>query len=313
MKIHKNKPEQNAPSAADLSEKISASENEIKRLKSAVEELVLLNELAVSAGSKTDFEEMLDFIVNKTIKALRAEQGSIILLTRDREKPLRTLIRQDDLSSLKHKYKVGDYITGWVIKNEKALLVENLSTDNRFLSSEEEKREIRTLLCIPIQVKAELIGIFLLINKKGNVSFSQEDFRFLNIIASQSGQIIKNMLLQLETLAEKHKTELAKAAAEKLKQVDLLKSKFLANISHEFRTPLTLILGPLEKLISGNKNSDKSDDYLLMFKNANRLLNLINQLLDLSKIEAGHMRNKINKGKPGRIHKGICFFLLPSC
>ena len=140
MKIHKNNTEQNAQPAADLSEKISILENEIKRLKSAVEELVLLNELALSAGSKTDFEDMLDFIVNKTIKALSAEQGSIILLTRDREKPLRTLIRQDDLRSLKHPFKVGEYITGWVIKNQKPLLIEDLSTDTRFIVSDEEKK-----------------------------------------------------------------------------------------------------------------------------------------------------------------------------
>lgn len=78
--------------------------------------------------------------------------------------------------------------------------------------------------------------------------------------------------------------------SKKLKEVDELKSHFFANISHEFRTPLTLILGLLQK----NKTSDKSENEIrdidVMNRNAQRLLQLINQLLELSKIEAGKSR-----------------------
>ncbi|HKI79791.1 MAG TPA: two-component regulator propeller domain-containing protein [Ignavibacteriaceae bacterium] len=75
--------------------------------------------------------------------------------------------------------------------------------------------------------------------------------------------------------------------AKKLLEVDQLKSHFFANISHEFRTPLTLILGLLQKF--ENKTSDKNslEDYGVMRRNAIRLLQLINQLLELSSIEAG--------------------------
>ena len=72
-------------------------------------------------------------------------------------------------------------------------------------------------------------------------------------------------------------------------EVDHLKSRFFANISHEFRTPLTLILGPLDKLLSREANQDKPL-YQIMQRNAKRLLDLVNQLLDLSKLEAGNMR-----------------------
>ena len=87
----------------------------------------------------------------------------------------------------------------------------------------------------------------------------------------------------------KNDLKLQRLEAEKMHEIDHLKSRFFANISHEFRTPLTLILSPLDKLLSRETNQDKPL-YQTMQRNAKRLLDLVNQLLDLSKLEAGNMR-----------------------
>lgn len=81
--------------------------------------------------------------------------------------------------------------------------------------------------------------------------------------------------------------------AERLAEIDTLKTRFFANISHEFRTPLTLILSPLKEL---KKEFPQRDIFQLMHQNAERLLSLINQLLDLSKLEVGKMEVQIQKG-----------------
>lgn len=95
---------------------------------------------------------------------------------------------------------------------------------------------------------------------------------------------------------EKQKVEEAKAVieeqADQLRELDRVKTRFFGNISHEFRTPLTLNIGPLENALSGVYGP--IDDVLknqltIMLRNARRLLRLINQLLDLSKLESGRM------------------------
>ena len=91
---------------------------------------------------------------------------------------------------------------------------------------------------------------------------------------------------------EKSKFQMQKEHMARLEALDRTKSRFFANITHEFRTPLTLIISPLEQLISKKSVSDARSFYKMMYANANRLLTLINQLLDLSKLESGEMKLK---------------------
>jgi signal transduction histidine kinase/DNA-binding response OmpR family regulator len=74
------------------------------------------------------------------------------------------------------------------------------------------------------------------------------------------------------------------------KQVDALKSRFFANISHEFRTPLTLLLGPIENRLSKATDASDKKELSIMRSNASRLLTLVNQLLDLSRLESGSLK-----------------------
>ena len=97
---------------------------------------------------------------------------------------------------------------------------------------------------------------------------------------------------ELKRLNKKHAVELDLVAFEKLKELDQLKSQFFANISHEFRTPLTLILGQIESVLSSKIDVKEKGKLHVANRNARRLLTLINQLLDLSKIESGSMELK---------------------
>ena len=94
--------------------------------------------------------------------------------------------------------------------------------------------------------------------------------------------------------------------AEKLKQLDTVKSRFFANISHEFRTPLSLILSPLQNALA-KANADLSQaDIHMMYRNATRLHVLINQLLDLSRIESGKMKLQLEETDIRRMIMTLC-------
>jgi signal transduction histidine kinase/DNA-binding response OmpR family regulator len=90
---------------------------------------------------------------------------------------------------------------------------------------------------------------------------------------------------------------------EQMQQADKVKSRFFANISHEFRTPLTLILSPIEeKLLTGDLSQKDKISFQSVKRSANRLLQLVNQILELSKLESGFMKLNV---QPGNLHNFI--------
>ncbi len=95
--------------------------------------------------------------------------------------------------------------------------------------------------------------------------------------------------------------------AEKLKEMDRVKSRFFANISHEFRTPLTLIMGPLGKMLSSCRRNEQARELKLMLRNSQRLLGLINQLLELSKFDSGKMKLQACRQNIVPFLKGILY------
>jgi signal transduction histidine kinase/ligand-binding sensor domain-containing protein/DNA-binding response OmpR family regulator len=83
---------------------------------------------------------------------------------------------------------------------------------------------------------------------------------------------------------------------QRMRELDLMKIKFFTNVSHEFRTPLSLILIPIEKFINQSNNAEQKNQFQLIQRNARRLLNMVNQLLDFRKMEVNELKLHAQEG-----------------
>jgi len=112
----------------------------------------------------------------------------------------------------------------------------------------------------------------------------------INTLLSEKNKEIQEKQKEIENQNKKLEEQ-----ANKLSELDELKTRFFTNISHEFRTPLTLIIGPIEQLLTSVKDKRIKDSLNIMHRNAISLLELINQLLEISKIEKGNIKLKFQK------------------
>ncbi|MGV8962357.1 MAG: response regulator [Candidatus Saccharimonadaceae bacterium] len=95
-----------------------------------------------------------------------------------------------------------------------------------------------------------------------------------------------------------------------LEKVNEMKSKFFSNVSHEFRTPLTLIKGPLENWLDSDLSPELRKDATMMLRNSDRLLFLVDQLLSLSKVDSGNFKITPQKANISMMLKGISNFYI---
>ncbi len=138
----------------------------------------------------------------------------------------------------------------------------------------------------------------------GLLVFGAVRFRFRRLLKRQRALEAKVQARTRDLEREKELTEQAleetrqnkrtiEEQARKLSELDQAKSRFFENISHEFRTPLSLISGPLEQMLSGEYGEVPASlrhQHKVMLKNSRRLLQLVNALMDLARLDAGRLR-----------------------
>jgi signal transduction histidine kinase/DNA-binding response OmpR family regulator len=117
--------------------------------------------------------------------------------------------------------------------------------------------------------------------------------------------ILVSLILLLLYGGQRYRTRKNRKLLEKSEEVALMKSNFFSNISHEFRTPLTLITGPIEQIKASTDDPFIHKDLSIMQKNSDRLLSLINQLLDLSRLESGSLELSVDKSDLISLIRGV--------
>jgi len=160
----------------------------------------------------------------------------------------------------------------------------------------------RSLLVVPLITDGKIIGSISLRHIHQPHIWSQDEIDLAQAVAVQAAIAVQQSRLYQTTREQ----------AEQLLVLDRQKTEFFQNISHEFRTPLTLTLGPLEAAVSQGQGLDYEQSTVAL-RNARRLLRLVNQLLDLQRLDAGRMQAVFRPVKPEAFVDEIVTAFRPYC
>ncbi len=177
-----------------------ALEDENRRLKRAVRELSILNDLARAIGASLDFQHVISTITSRSVRAVRAEQGVITLIDRHADQDMRTLVRTIAGADRRQALHLEESLLGWIQIHKRPLLIDDPESDGRFPGVTWDA-SIRSILCVPLLVRSELTGVLAVYNRRGDGGFTEEDQRLLSIVAAQSAQIVENARLYEEERA----------------------------------------------------------------------------------------------------------------
>lgn len=254
-------------------------------LRISLERVSKLLAVSQTVNAEIDLDSLLTIIAESASSLLKADRSTIFLIDKDKGELWSRIAM--GLEKQEIRLKLNEGIVGEVVNTGKTINIKDAYEDSRFNREIDQRTgyTTRSILCMPMRnKKGEIIGVFQVLNKKGE-TFNEEDERLLDAFSSQAGIAIENSQLYEEV----------KRAYNELRELDQMKSNFLANISHELRTPLTPVMGYVETLLSGELgplSSEQKRGLEVVFKCVDRLKGLIEDLLAFVRVDQGEVELK---------------------
>ena len=156
-------------------------------LQRRIGELNALYEAGKSIGSSANLAELLRQLVTLASTVTEAKTGSIMLLDERKEYlTIKAAIGLDEKIIQNTRLPIGASIAGYVAKTGEAIVVDNVENDDRFKRINRERYQTTSLLCTPLRIKNNILGVINMSNKEDNQQFTSDDLRLLTTFASQA-------------------------------------------------------------------------------------------------------------------------------
>ena len=263
--------------ARDRAERLSAINQIANVINSSLEAGRLYESLVVEIKKLIDFDYAELALLKETghafvVRQLWPEHGEV----EDREYPF-------DYESI---------CSAWVAQRQECLLVESLAEDGAAFAGQFPPHT-ESCVCIPLYATGRIIGT-LNVGSNRRSAFSRHDVEVLEqvaphvAVAIRNAHLLENLQLSLEEVTRAR--EKLHEANEELKTLDEMKTNLLSNVSHELRTPLVAVMGYTDMIFNGKVGpvNDVQKDYLgISLRNIEKLVTLIENLLDFSRLHRG--------------------------
>ena len=167
---------------------LNNKENNLEKLKIQILQLNALNNISLELTRTTDLDVLLNKIIKYAVIIVKAEAASILLLDKEKnELYFKASLGKKSKEIKKYKVKVGEGIAGWVAEKGKSLIVENVAKDMRWNKSIDSSTKFTTksIICVPLILEKEIMGVMEVINKKDKEFFDKNDEEILNSFANQ--------------------------------------------------------------------------------------------------------------------------------
>lgn len=267
-------------------------------------ELLQLGQLL---NSSLELSKVLEIAIEEVIRFVRAERGFILLVDGETGRVWGEAVRNLDKAALEatlsgtdstNRAEISTSVVETVLDSAQPLLTHNAMEDPRFAARQSvQLSHLRSVLCVPLMTQGRVLGIIYLDNRAQSGMFTEKQLTMLSAFANQAAVAMENARLydnlrksleeRLRLQDELHRQETKRLA---LEEASRLKSDFIGFVAHELRNPLTSIRGFVQTMLL-DENSITPDMarefHETIEAESDRLLDMINELLDVSRLEAG--------------------------